>query len=542
MTASLNTTEPSAQQASEQVLSLAVSGSAFREVVTCVALSAATCFCTNAFRLCRSINPDAFRQSWLISGAITSPWTWFLLATAGLTAVMLWKTRWQDHDEWTAIRWLIIPPIAIFAWCYSVYEYNFFLDRAHMPDRGLLFILGAASIWRPAFLGFFLTQLGLILAHLGYPLPFSWTDKSALIDVLVLTNLFLVGHRFRWCDTRHFLVAAIYVLAIHYFRPAVGKLALGWLTHSDLENLFLSTVHQNGWFTPAGSDAIDSIAKSLSVLGWWLMLATLLIELLPLLWLTRRWVLAAGLLACVGMHLGILFSSGIFFWKWIALDLGMLVAVYSISEDTRKQLFGGVPSVALAGLLCAGWLVYISAPNLAWYDSAMAVRYRVYITGESGQVYDVPPRLLAPFDLQFAQSRLSFVSQEPQLVDCFGSTFTLASFQAASTAVEDQESLSRQRRLHGTVKFDPARRDSLRDLLVAFVRLPPEQRPLGIFAALPDPPQHISTFGLEASGQDVPVWNWQEPATLIQIRRATAIHRNHRSLPIADEVADEVQL
>ncbi|QDS91043.1 hypothetical protein EC9_52620 [Rosistilla ulvae] len=504
-----------------------------------VGLLCAGTFATNAFRLCRKLEPSTFEGPWLLRETLGPPWGLSMFAIAVASLWLLFSRRWSSIDQWHSLRWIIIPTIAILTWCYSTYDFNFFLQQQHLIDRTTLVALGLASIWRPAFLGAFLLQLGILFAHLSHPLPFSWTDKSPLIDILVVANVFLLGWRSNFWRSEHLLVAVVYIVAIHYFRPGVGKLAIGWLSEGNLSNLFLSAVYQNGWL--AGWDTADvyRFAKLIASADYLLKATTLFIELLPLFFLMRRRWLIIGLVLASGLHVGIYLSSGILFWKWIVLDILTAVAFGTLPKSMTNRLFNRDAAIGFGFSLCLGLIFYVSAPVLAWYDTPVAFHYHLQVTGVSGKVYQITPSSLAPFDLQFAQGRLGFLEKQALLVDCLGACSTTQTLKACQHIDSDVQ-LGEARKNLGTRRFDKKRTSELDLLLRRYVNHGNQDVRRNLFDYIPDPPQHIWTF--PQAGLDQELWTWQERPKRVTIQRTTAFHRDFRTTTIEYRMVHSIDI
>ncbi|QDV71427.1 hypothetical protein Poly24_51630 [Rosistilla carotiformis] len=504
-----------------------------------VALLVVGTFATNAFRLVRKIESSVFEEPWMLAGTLGQFWGMGMFTIAVASLCMLLSRRWSSVEQWHSLRWVVIPTIAIFTWCYSTYDFNFFLQQQHLIDRSSLVLLGLASIWRPAFLGAFLFQLGTILAHLGHPLPFSWTDKSPLIDILVVANVFLLGWRFRIWRSEHFLIVVVYIVAIHYFRPGVGKLAIGWFSDGHLSNLFLNAVYQNEWLPGCGTAEVSLLAKRIASADYLLKAMTLLVELLPLLFLLHRKVLIVGLVLAVGLHFGIYLSSGILFWKWIVLDFSIAVTFGTLSKTTADRLFNRNSAIGFGISLCVGFVLYVSAPVLAWYDAPLAFHYHLQVTGASGQTYQIPPSSLAPFDLQFAQGRLAFLEKQPLLVDCLGSCTSRPTLYACRD-IDSAVRLAKARDKFGVKRFDKMQATNVEQLLRRYVNNWNHGVPRNVFDWIPDPPQHISTF--PQSGFSQAVWNCQEAPKQITILRTTAFHRDFKTTTIEDRIVHTIDV
>ncbi len=488
------------------------------------------------FRNSRMITSETCLSPWMFATAARSTWGILMLSQSVLTAVLLWRVNWRCgyRPGFPDLRVIVIPTIFVLAWPFSVYEYNYFVNQSHLADRAGIVVLALLSAWRPMFLGFFLTQLGIVIGHLNYPLSFSWTDKSPLIDVLLLAQIYVFGARFSLWRSNHFLWGSIWVLAMHYLRPAIGKLEIGWLQHNEIENLVQGAIHQNSWLCfGVPEDVRTNIVMCVSVAGSVLMLFALLVELVPLMYFSSRLLMVTALASAAGMHIAIFASSGIFFWKWIVLDVVMIIAVLQIPRYATKKLFRLKHHAVFVLFLVTGCLLNPVVPTLAWFDAPVCQRFQIEIVGESGRVYQAVPSQMAPFDLQFAQGRLFFADPDPMVVDCFGSC-TSVDILSRTKTLTSEDGLTQLQAEFGERRFDTRQSHLFQSLLMKFVLKDPSNRSLPVFDAILDPPQHIWTF--PAANSALEVWNWQEPAQEIVLRKVTAKHRSGQQKEIQDKV------
>ena len=171
----------------------------------------------------------------------------------------------------------------------------------------------------------------------------------------------------------------------------LGKLVLGegpldWVRESHLENLHVAS-HLNGWLAGVSEARILANASILGGIAPWLAAGTLAIELGTVLILARPRGTIAILAAVVSMHLGILLASGIFFWKWMVLEVALCAWLWR-RRDAREiqrvysgRLFAG--SILLIGALVAA----IAHNQFAWWNTRWTMLYRTEVVDAAGRVY-----------------------------------------------------------------------------------------------------------------------------------------------------------
>ena len=97
--------------------------------------------------------------------------------------------------------------------------------------------------------------------------------------------------------------------------------------------------------------------------------------------LTLEWLLGYELL-----HIGIFLMSGICFWKWILLNIGLIILMKKLDENCLRTVFSRKYFIlSLIVILCSP--LYFKPVWLAWFDTKFNNYYRVEVIGESGSAY-----------------------------------------------------------------------------------------------------------------------------------------------------------
>ncbi len=458
------------------------------------------------------------------------------LALSSLAAVSVLhrRLRWREIGLGSIMRWFALANCLTLAWAFSTGEYNYWVDRPHDVDRLLLFVLPWLVLWHPGFLGVFLAQAHIMAGQFNEPLVFSWTDKLLIYEVLMLLYVF-VGMTL--LNPRQgllpFLGAAACLVALHYAVPAGGKLWLGWLARNDGANILLSAWHQNGWLDGLGAAGRGRAIKAVESAGLALKVFTLVLELGVVVMLRHRLLAMALLLGCVAMHVGILMTTGICFWKWIVLDVSLAAVVMMLPADDARRLFGPAAALTGAALVAGLFVTHRRPPVLAWDDAPMSFQFRIEAEGASGTRYEVTPAALAPFDLPFAQARFYFLTDLPMIVDCLGSIFRrdlLAAVEQARTP----EDVAAIRAALGPRRVDTWRAGRLQALLERRFQHHERPRAVSWMSRLPRPPQHIWTGPHRGEGLDE--YRGQEPIRSVRVRLREAMQHDRQVRVIGERV------
>jgi hypothetical protein len=447
------------------------------------------------------------------------PLPWLVLAALGTLALLrgrlLWRA-WSELEGGRALQLLIGALVLMFAWTFSTYDVNLYLDRLHAADRVMLVVLAVLACWRPVFLLFFLPLLLAVIWQFNTPLGhYSFTDKSAPLRVL---QLFLAS--FLWQAvtggrrTDAFVFTAGCLVAGHYWIPGLEKLQLGWLAHGQLHHLTVAA-WQNGWLVWLDAEEIARFAHTLARFEPLSLGFTIAGEVGALLFFWQRGIALALLPAWVLLHAGIFATSGIFFWKWIILDVGFFALLASLRPASAAALFGPGP-LLLSLALIGGASVWCNPVRLGWFDTRLAYTYRYTVAGPSGSQYAVAPSFFAPYDLRFAQNRFDFLTARPALVSTYGMTQDPAIAKALLPVLTLAEVEQLEARL-GTVHREPKQAERFDEFMQGFFaawnRRGARREASGFWQA----PLHIWTAPRE------PAYTGQEPVTRVLVDRVTTL-------------------
>ena len=331
-----------------------------------------------------------------------------------------------------------------------MYSYNLYVDQPHVLDRILVIAFAVAVFFHPAFIApsFILTLLS--MSQFNYPLgEYVLTDKQlplfsiilflgfhlAMIGKLILNRMAcwmrkrrrcssgngrrksrLALHYLRWMlvglNAKVFLFLLLCLFGASYLQPALEKILISpsgteWFLSNELDRLVAFAILRDYYFfmTEGGGETAMAMSQAL---GRLLIIATLVIEVSAILILSNRKLACALLVSFACLNLGIFWLSGIFFWKWVILDLVLAVLVLAPEARpvfNRKSLF-------LSMLIMLTAIFHFRPIALAWFDTALVDNYRFTLTTEDGSQFEVSETALVPHDFFFIMESYDYINPE----------------------------------------------------------------------------------------------------------------------------------
>lgn len=368
--------------------------------------------------------------------------TLLVVLTSIAVVPSLRATSWRRLDPRGRARLFVLVSAGILVWAFVTYDDNLYYGQAYDLDRAVLIVALAALAVHPAALPALLVVLMALAAQAHFPLPegrWMWPDKLLPLMVLVVFQAFVLVRAVLRDRVRPALlpVALLCCVGAIYGRAAVNKLMLGpspftWVLDNDLSDLLMSAHVQIGWPDGVSTEGVLRMRRVLHGLHVPLAVATIAVEIAGFFLLTR-WRLTRVLLvgfAC--LHAAILLCSGIFFWKWIVVDLALLAYLALLRRDAGAakgeatvpaEGYGRWLKIVAPVVMLAGPL-YLHDAGFAWFDTKLVSRFEVHAVGESGARYPVHPRFFAPYEMVMEQSRHGYAFDQPVLTGTFGTTMS----------------------------------------------------------------------------------------------------------------------
>ncbi|WP_026180288.1 hypothetical protein [Hahella ganghwensis] len=345
----------------------------------------------------------------------------FALATF-FFSTLLWQIRYLKQAQSLTI---IIKGISLMLGIYAAINYQSYLfssestETLNLATRFLVLSCGLLSLWRPSFalLPILYTAWRKSIDYASTGVYLSPTDYMPILEVgwvLALGSLLLgliAKSRYQEEINLNSLVKYILVfsIAIHfgnYFHSGLAKLTLdggvlSWVLENNTYNLLPNALESGllpigHW--PAITNAVYEASIVLNPAINWIVLLT---QLGCLFLIFRPVHIIAITIFYDLMHIAIFFLSGIFFWKWIVLNMLIIAGVSTI----RGQKFSTGHKVLGFVTVIFGILGFFTA-QLAWYDTPTLRHAKVVAITDDGTEYDVPTNYFLNASLTFTQGRL----------------------------------------------------------------------------------------------------------------------------------------
>lgn len=394
----------------------------------------------------------------------------------GLLGVILFTSlnnykKWRGWEEYKVI---VITCVVVLSWGFAFYEVNYYYDYYFVLDRSLLLVLAVISLINPYLSILFVLQAFLCAKHLSYPVisSYSFTDKQVLFQVIVVfwAMYSLKNTILKRISSWAFIVTVLAVISNWYFLAGIGKLQIGWVNRNNLYFLFASTV-DFGWLSWVDRLVLVKMGRFMEENRNLIIYPTILIEFfVPLILFYNRRTIFIGLVSYILFHLIVFLTSGIFFWKWIVLEVAIII--WFLLKD--REVFSKHSLLTYFIILISSYFFY-NSNKLAWIDTGIYQKTEVYLVEPNGERQLLTNSFFKPYDLVIAQNRFNYMSYYKLLTNTFGSSENYIDEETKTIFRESQNKLSASVSdlpflVEKSNEADSIRRDVLVDFFKNFIR------------------------------------------------------------------------
>jgi hypothetical protein len=340
---------------------------------------------------------------------------------------LLKSLQWKSFElkKQTKIIWICFGLLVVYKFGFN--SYNFYYDQLFLFERILLLLLFVLSLFRIAFIIPFSFLFLLTISQYYYPLGgYSITDIYPLVNFFPLfTGYIFLKFLFNINDLNFWRSVIVFHIS-YYFISGIAKIEISpnfyeWILYNDLSNLFNSSL-QMGWLKDFDNSIIILISTLISYFNVPLNLLTVLIEISSIYFLRRGKTFRIYLIVASLFHFIIYLSSGIFFWKWIIINVVIVVISIIGERESFEKVFDFKPLYFIILVLISP--IYLRPLSLAWFDTKLVEKYEIYLTDFNGNDFAVTGNFFKPYDKIFSQNRFPYLTKNKTLIGTYGSLGT----------------------------------------------------------------------------------------------------------------------
>jgi len=204
-------------------------------------------------------------------------------------------------------------------------------------------------------------------------------------------------------------VLVLFAVALHFgnylyaglIKAALGDNPVDWVLNNKTEILVLMA-WDSAVLPLSFSESLSSVTYELIAnIRILTNLITITIQLLAAVAIVRiRWAILITLSYDL-LHIVIFITTGIFFWKFILLNLAVIVALSTMANyNVPRRL-----KLALPGAVFFSPFVFLILPSFAWLDTPSVNQVRLYAVADDGSKYRVPTNYFFSASINAAQDR-----------------------------------------------------------------------------------------------------------------------------------------
>ena len=273
---------------------------------------------------------------------------------------------------------------------------------------GLYLLSLLSPVLLAPFLWLLIRELKGFLHHRHLPIRLI----QAYLSYLLIAPYLALGHE-------PLILLWLVITGSHYAVPGVGKLTLGerpwdWALKNRSHYLFLAA-YTWGWLAFLRVTLVERLARIVRQFAIPLQLTAIAIELGGFCLLVTDRLTVWALFGFILLHTVVFLMSGILFWEWTMVNLGLLLTC--LNTDL-VDLYS--PTNQLLYLLILSHVpltrIWTPAP-LSWWDSPLVGRVLWEVEGRSGRRYMLYNNFMCPWERLFGRGYGFFLLDEPVLVD-----------------------------------------------------------------------------------------------------------------------------
>lgn len=289
-----------------------------------------------------------------------------------------------------------------------------------------MFCLGLSvlSFKYPAFiLSNLVGTLTLLISERSIINSSSMADRSLMIEiagVISFVYIALVALRFLGVKSSKLKGIPYYIylsLVVAYlYGPGISKILFdSWLWNNNTYQLVLNSIASPWPIIPYEYLAhLKTFFEQNRVILNTLVVAN---ETLPFIGVIIPQLLIPGIIGFILLHVVIFLGSGIFFWKWIIVEIGAILAILHLRRKNSLGIHYRAYLIVVA--VCFRFFTWNGA-DMHWYDGKILSDY-IFSIGKNFEDREVIPYyLFKPLEIHFAQKEFRFLDPDKTLITTYG--------------------------------------------------------------------------------------------------------------------------
>ncbi len=321
--------------------------------------------------------------------------------------------------------------VIIYTWAESFYEKNYYFNQWHTLERGLLIFLGFLTILSPAFILLFIFFHKINSTQFQYPTvsKFSSTHTALPNTVLFIIASFTIVGGVLHIEPIMVSFLLLCGIGAHYFHSGIAKIEFGPKYYIFNNNpLFLGlNAYKNGWLDCLPEKKVAQFGLKTEKIKPLLNIIVLIIELGAVFIMLSYEIAIIVCILAISLHLSILLFTGDYFWRWIYVDVFVIIGLLISQREGNTIVFQDVSWFVYSLpfiIFAAGWM---NPKELGWLDSP--VHQYLALEGKlisSGDKISIHPSFLGPFCdpvTQGLSGKYTFnFGTQPSATYCMGAT------------------------------------------------------------------------------------------------------------------------
>lgn len=481
-----------------------------------------------------------YHQSSILFGALLHPV--FLLTLLLFYLPFFLKRKALREPSFTFSipdRLLIFTCALLLAWELTGYDYNYYLDKAFYLDRAVLILLALLLPRFPLLAPLFVAFAYVYRSQFNYPVDgFPLYDKRLLFDLLIL----FTAHAYARLYFRNFKVTYLFlvlcVLASGYFAGGFIKVFISphgyeWLWHNTPADLFYNSC-QRGWLAGCSDSTVQALGNFFSHYGKPFQTLAFIIEVSALFLLHSRRTGMIVLCSLLAMHVGIFILAGIFFWKWMVVDLLLLFFYFYRNGLWVNDLVRPHSYRTSLVVICLSF-AWLQPIPFGWHDTAANQYFTYEVEDEAGTLYALGKNEMNPYHQWFQIDRFLFLVNKPCLpLTGFGYTYKYSIAKAIKKA--GPEHYAEVEREKGKNYFQPLQKQQYELFIQRYFQTRNRRLNTRFIPSAWMAPLHLYT------SEKSTVWNGQKPVRIFRVIFNQVYRKDGKVTVLDKQVVDEISI